>query len=68
MLLKKKRRATPGTVLYDNRFHKDENTKINTGNKNKKIVKKNKNNLIQINNNYKNHHKFKENYFNHKKK
>ena len=66
--VKKKRRATPGTVLYDNRFHKDENTKINTGNKNKKIVKKNKNNLIQINNNYKNHHKFKENYFNHKKK
>ena len=30
VIVKKKRKGTPGTILYDNRFHKDENTKINT--------------------------------------
>ena len=64
---KKKRRATPGTVLYDNRFHKDENTKINTGNKNKKTNKKSKMILPQYDINYKNQFKYKEKYFNHKK-
>ncbi len=30
----KKRKGTPGKILYDNRFNKDKNTKINTGKSN----------------------------------
>ena len=54
----KKRKGTPGKVLYDNRFHKDKNTKINTGNKNY-IRKKEKNSLPQYDINYKNYFKYK---------
>ena len=67
-VIKKKRKGTPGRVLYDNRFHKDENTKINTGKKNKILKKKNKKIIPQNNNDYKNNYKFKEKYFNHNKK
>ena len=67
-VVKRKRKGTPGKVLYDNRFHKDENTKINTGKKNKNLQnKKSKNILPQNNIDYKNHFKFKEKFFNHNK-
>ena len=67
-VVKRKRKGTPGKVLYDNRFHKDENTKINTGKKIKNLQnKKSKNILPQNNIDYKNHFKFKEKYFNHNK-
>ena len=54
----KKRKGTPGKVLYDNRFHKDKNTKLNTGNKNY-FKKKEKNSLPQYDINYKNYFKYK---------
>ena len=57
-IIKKKRRVTPGKVLYDNRFHKDENTKINTGNNNN--FKKGKNFFPQYDKNYKNIYKYKQ--------
>ena len=67
-VVKRKRKGTPGKVLYDNRFHKDENTKINTGKKIKNLQnKKSKNILPQNNIDYKNHFKFKEKFFNHNK-
>ena len=40
VIVKKKRKGTPGTILYDNRFHKDENTKINTGIGNKEYKRR----------------------------
>ena len=47
-VVKRKRKGTPGKVLYDNRFHKDENTKINTGRGSKILLfKKGKNILPQ---------------------
>ena len=58
-MLKKKRKGTPGTILYDNRFNKDENTKINTG-KNNCFNRKSKNIVPQYDRNYKNFYKYKE--------
>ena len=58
IIIQKKRRCTPGKVLYDNRFHKDENTKLNTGNNNFK--RKSKNILPQYDINYKNNYKYKQ--------
>ena len=60
IIIKKKRKGTPGKVLYDNRFHKDENTKINTGNKNYNFKKRGKNILPQYDRNYKNYFKYKQ--------
>ena len=40
-IVKKKRKGTPGKILYEKGFHKDENTKLNTGN-NDYFKKKNK--------------------------
>ena len=57
-IMVKKRKGTPGKVLYDNRFHKDKNTKLNTGNKNY-FKKKEKNSLPQYDINYKNYFKYK---------
>ena len=56
---KKKRKGTPGTILYDNRFHKDENTKINTG-MNNNFKRKSKNLMPQYDINYKNIVKYKD--------
>ena len=56
-IVKKKRKGTPGKVLYDNRFHKDENTKLNTGN-NDYFKRKNKITLPQYNRDYKNLYKY----------
>ena len=58
-IVKKKRKGTPGTILYDNRFNKDENTKINTG-KNNCFNRKSKNIVPQYDRNYKNFYKYKE--------
>ena len=57
-IVKKKRKGTPGKILYENRFHKDENTKLNTGN-NDYFKKKNKIVLPQYNKDYKNFYKYK---------
>ena len=66
IIVKKKRKGTPGKILYDNRFHKDENTKINTGKNN--FFKKNSNKLIpQYDRNYKNLFKYKTKIYKQKK-
>ena len=66
IIVKKKRRGTPGKILYDNRFHKDENTKINTGKNN--FFKSNNNKLIpQYDRNYKNLFKYKTKIYKQKK-
>ena len=57
-IVKKKRKGTPGKILYENRFHKDENTKLNTGN-NDYFKKKIKIVLPQYNKDYKNFYKYK---------
>ena len=49
-VVKRKRKGTPGKVLYDNRFHKDENTKINTGKKIKNLQNKKSKNILPQNN------------------
>ena len=67
LIVKKKRKGTPGTILYDNRFHKDENTKINTG-KNLNFKRKNKILIPQYDINYKNIVKYKEKYYKNKTK
>ena len=58
VIVKKKRKGTPGTILYDNRFHKDENTKINTGIGNKEYKRRIKNIIPQYDKNYKNFYKY----------
>ena len=63
-VVKKKRKGTPGTLLYKNKGYKDENTKINTG----FGFKRDKNILPISNNNYKNNYNYKMVYFNHNKK
>lgn len=60
----KKRRGTPGAVLFKNKELKDENTKLNTG----FGFKRDKNIQPQDNNNYKNNYNYKMTYFNHNKK
>ena len=67
IIVKKKRKGTPGTILYDNRFHKDENTKINTGTK-LDFKRKSKHLVPQYDINYKNLEKYKESYFKNKAK
>ena len=67
IIVKKKRKGTPGTILYDNRFHKDENTKINTGT-NLDFKRKSKHFVPQYDINYKNLVKYKESYFKNKAK
>ena len=44
--------------MYDNRFHKDENTKINTGIGNKEYKRRIKNIIPQYDKNYKNFYKY----------
>ena len=63
-VVRKKRKGTPGTLLYKNKGNKDENTKINTG----FGFKRDKNILPISNNNYKNNYNYKMSYFNHNKK
>ena len=63
-VVRKKRKGTPGAVLFKNKELKDENTKLNTGfgfNRDKNIQP-------QDNNNYKNNYNYKMKYFNHNKK
>ena len=67
IIVKKKRKGTPGTILYDNRFHKDENTKINTGT-NLDFKRRSKHFVPQYDINYKNLVKYKESYFKNKAK
>ena len=67
IIVKKKRKGTPGTILYDNRFHKDENTKINTGT-NIDFKRRSKHFVPQYDINYKNLVKYKESYFKNKAK
>ena len=63
-VVRKKRKGTPGKVLYKNKEKKDENTKLNTG----LGFKKDKNILPQKDNNYKNDYNYKNSYYNHNKK
>ena len=63
-VVRKKRKGTPGTLLYKNKGNKDENTKINTG----FGFKRDKNILPISNKNYKNNYNYKTSYFNHNKK
>ena len=63
-VVKKKRKGTPGKVLFNQKEKKDENTKLNTG----FGFKKNKDILPQKNTNYKNHYNYKTIHFDHKKK
>ena len=67
LIVKKKRKGTPGTILYDNRFHKDENTKINTGT-NLNFKRKSKILMPQYDINYKNIVKYKDKCFKNKTK
>ena len=67
IIVKKKRKGTPGKILFENRFHKDENTKINTGKNN--FFKSNNNKLIpQYDRNYKNLFKYKTKVYKQQKK
>ena len=63
-VVRKKRKGTPGRVLYNNKQNKDENTRLNTG----FGYKRDKNILPQKNQNYKNYYNYRMTYFNHNKK
>ena len=63
-VVRKKRKGTPGRVLYKNQQNKDENTRLNTG----FGFKRDKNIMPQKNQNYKNYYSYRLSYFNHNKK
>jgi hypothetical protein len=62
--IRKKRKGTPGKVLFNKKEQKDENTKLNTG----FGFKRDKDIIPQKNNNYKNLYNYKMNHYNHKNK
>ena len=63
-VVRKKRKGTPGKILYKNQQNKDENTRLNTG----FGFKRDKNIMPQKNQNYKNDYSYRLSYFNHNKK